>query len=211
MTSPELLPVGLSGWLVQLADGPAAAALAGHLLERRRLGDPDLRDVAEVVAGARTVLLEGRLERQDVQRLLAGWTAGTGSPGEPARSVQVPVVYDGPDLADVAALTGLGPGEVAAMHAEADFEVAFCGFSPGFAYLTGVPEPLRVPRLDRPRTAVPAGSVALAGEYTGVYPRRSPGGWRLIGRTSLRVWDPAADPPTPLLPGTRVRFVPDPS
>jgi len=98
--------------------------------------------------------------------------------------------------------------EVARVHAGTEFRVAFCGFAPGFGYLTGLPARCDVPRRPTPRTAVPAGSVALAGPYTGVYPRSSPGGWQLIGTTDLVLWDPARVPAALLSPGARVRFVP---
>jgi KipI family sensor histidine kinase inhibitor len=124
--------------------------------------------------------------------------------GEPLR---VPVVYDGADLDEVASLTGLSREEVVARHVGADYVVAYLGFSPGFGYLTGLDERLHVPRRDSPRTAVPAGSVAIAGPYGAVYPSSSPGGWRLLGRTTLRLWDPGREPPSLLQPGTQVRFV----
>src|SRR5579875_3540977 len=113
----------------------------------------------------------------------------------------------GPHLAEVAAVWGVPPGEVAAIHSAIVHEVAFCGFGPGFAYLSGIGEQRAVPRRASPRTRVPAGSVALAGCYTGIYPWPSPGGWQLIGRTELAVWDPAREPPALLRPGCRVRFV----
>lgn len=103
---------------------------------------------------------------------------------------------------------GVAEGEVARIHAGTEFRVAFCGFAPGFGYLTGLPARYDVPRRDTPRTAVPAGSVALAGPYTGVYPRSSPGGWQLIGSTDAVLWDHARVPAALLSPGTRVRFVP---
>ncbi|MFJ9686026.1 allophanate hydrolase subunit 1 [Streptomyces bacillaris] len=126
-------------------------------------------------------------------------------------AVEIPVVYDGPDLAEVAALWGVGADEVPGLHSRTAFRVAFCGFAPGFGYLTGLPEHLHVPRRATPRTRVPAGALALAGPYTGVYPRPSPGGWQLIGRLAdpaPALWDPAREPAALLAPGTRVRFVP---
>ncbi|MER5835101.1 carboxyltransferase domain-containing protein, partial [Streptomyces sp. NPDC002130] len=120
----------------------------------------------------------------------------------------IPVRYDGPDLGDVAAHWGVPESEVAGIHAETEFRVAFCGFAPGFGYLTGLPPRYDVPRRATPRTAVPAGSLALAGPYTGVYPRSSPGGWQLIGTTDIVLWDHARVPAALLSPGTRVRFVP---
>ena len=120
--------------------------------------------------------------------------------------VEIPVRYDGPDLADVAAHWGVDEAEVARVHAGAEYRVAFCGFAPGFGYLTGLPR--EVPRRATPRTSVPAGSVALAGPYTGVYPRASPGGWQLIGTTDAVLWDHTRVPAALLAPGTRVRFTP---
>lgn len=134
--------------------------------------------------------------------------------GDPAgaaraeKAIEIPVRYDGPDLADVAAVWGVPEHEVPAIHAAAEFRVAFCGFAPGFGYLTGLPSRYDVPRRATPRTAVPAGSVALAGPYTGVYPRSSPGGWQLIGTTDAVLWDHARVPAALLAPGARVRFVP---
>lgn len=126
-----------------------------------------------------------------------------------AESVELPVEYDGPDLEEVAQLTGLGVGEVVALHTGTEFTVAFTGFAPGFAYLTGLPEVLQVPRRDAPRTRVAAGSVALGGTYSGVYPRESPGGWQLIGRLAADapvLWDETRAAPALLRPGMRVRF-----
>jgi KipI family sensor histidine kinase inhibitor len=129
--------------------------------------------------------------------------------GAAARWPEVEILthYDGPDLAVVSEATGLSVEEVIARHVAARYTVGFIGFAPGFAYLVGGDPALRVPRRAGPRPAVPAGSVGLADEYTGVYPRRSPGGWQLIGRTDQIVFDLAADPPCPFTPGVRVRFV----
>jgi len=126
------------------------------------------------------------------------------------RLVEIPVVYGGeygPDLEGVAALTGHTPDEVVAIHSGAEYLVYFLGFSPGFPYLGGMPESIAAPRLETPRRRVPAGSVAIGGRQTGVYPMASPGGWRIIGRTPLRLFDLAADPPVLLQMGDRVRFV----
>lgn len=122
-------------------------------------------------------------------------------------AVVVPVRYDGPDLHDVARLTGLPPARVVDAHLAGDYVVAFMGFAPGFPYLDGLPAALRVARLDTPRLKVAAGSVAIAGDRCCVYPFASPGGWRVIGHTDLAVFDVAASPPTPFAPGRRVRFV----
>lgn len=125
-----------------------------------------------------------------------------------AERVELAVRYDGADLEDVGRLIGLGVREVIAAHTGTPWIVAFTGFAPGFGYLIGGDPRLAVPRLAAPRVRVAAGSVALAGRYSGVYPRDSPGGWRLLGTTSVQVWDPDRDPPALLRPGTRVRFVP---
>ena len=123
--------------------------------------------------------------------------------------MEIPVVYDGPDLADVAAAWGVTAADVPRIHAGTEFRVAFCGFAPGFGYLTGLPEHLHMPRRATPRTRVPAGALALAGPYTGVYPRPSPGGWQIIGRMPEPgdLWNPAREPAALLSPGARVRFV----
>ena len=135
------------------------------------------------------------------------------APSRTPRRVTIPVEYGGPagpDLEDVARLTGLSPDDVIARHAAATYEVLFLGFSPGFAYLGGLEPALHCPRLERPRPIVPAGSVGIAGEQTAVYPSATPGGWRLIGRTSLRLFDPAAHPMALLDRGDEVRFEPVP-
>ena len=126
------------------------------------------------------------------------------------RRVEIPVAYGGehgPDLADVAAHTGLTPAEVVRRHSAADYVVYLLGFLPGFAFMGGLPPELATPRRAEPRTAVPARSVGIGGEQTGIYPLVSPGGWQLIGRTSLELFDPSAEPPTLLRPGDHVRFV----
>lgn len=120
--------------------------------------------------------------------------------------VEIPVVYDGEDLADVAGLLGCDVAEVIRRHTADEWTVAFCGFAPGFGYLTGQSR-WDVSRRKSPRTKVPAGSVALAGEFSGVYPRESPGGWQLLGRTEVAVFDQTRDPAALLQPGRRVRFI----
>ncbi|GAA2594072.1 MULTISPECIES: 5-oxoprolinase subunit B family protein [Streptomyces] len=201
----KVRPVGEDALLVEVASGDEAQALHAELLRRRAEGSLSAR---EIVPAARTVLLDGL---DAPARLAAELTAAELPPAPPrAREVvEIPLRYDGPDLADVAALWGVREREVARIHAETEFRVAFCGFAPGFGYLTGLPSRYDVPRRPTPRTAVPAGSVALAGPYTGVYPRSSPGGWQLIGTTDTVLWDHARVPAALLSPGTRVRFVPE--
>ncbi|MFG6415146.1 5-oxoprolinase subunit PxpB [Roseateles sp. DC23W] len=124
------------------------------------------------------------------------------------RLVEIAVRYDGPDLGDVAAHCDMSAEEVVRRHAATDYIVYFIGFQPGFAYLGGLDESLHTPRRAEPRTSVPAGSVGIGGAQTGIYPLATPGGWQLIGRTAVPLFDPLADPPTLLAPGDRVRFVP---
>ncbi|WP_133916398.1 5-oxoprolinase subunit B family protein [Streptomyces sp. NBC_00582] len=199
----RVLPVGDDALLVEVASGTEAEALHAELVRRRAAG---LLTAREIVPAARTVLLDGV---PDPVRLTSELTAADVPPAPPrAREViELPVRYDGPDLADVAAHWGVSAREVARIHADTEFRVAFCGFAPGFGYLTGLPARYDVPRRATPRTAVPAGAVALAGPYTGVYPRSSPGGWQLIGSTDVVLWDHARVPAALLSPGTRVRFV----
>jgi allophanate hydrolase subunit 1 len=193
-----------------------------HGLYEALLNNPP-EGVTELIPAARTVLVGYDPARTDVPRLSADLSgrpvtaqAGTSGPGGGGPGgggpggggvVEVPVRYDGVDLADVARMSGCGTREVAARHAAADYTVAFCGFAPGFGYLTGLDPALRLRRRDTPRTRVPAGAVALADEFTGVYPSESPGGWHIIGHTGLAVWDVERDPPALLVPGARVRFV----
>lgn len=137
--------------------------------------------------------------------------AAEGEPLPEPRLIEIPVRYggaDGPDLEDVARLHGITTAEVVAIHSAAGYLVYFLGFSPGFPYLGGMPEAIATPRLERPRRLVPAGSVAIGGSQTGVYPVASPGGWRIIGRTPLELFRADRNPPTLLDMGDRVRFVP---
>jgi KipI family sensor histidine kinase inhibitor len=171
--------------------------------------------VLDVIPGASTVLVTTEPRSWDLTELAARLTTLAPLPaaGVSAAEAEIPVVYDGADLADVARLTGLDPAGVIARHQAAQYTVGWLGFSPGFGYLTGLGPPLSgVPRLDRPRQSVPAGSVAIAGGLSAVYPATAPGGWRLLGRTAARLWDPSRDPPALLSPGMRVRFraVPSP-
>src|SRR4051812_45681094 len=152
--------VGLGGWLVEVGSVDEAVALHRYLTA----GGPT-PGVVDVVAGARTVLVDGAIDRSTLSGLLAGWDPTMPAPAGDARIVEVAVRYDGPDLPDVARLAGCHPDEVVAAHTGVEMSVAFCGFAPGFAYISGLPPALRLPRLDQPRTAVPAGSVAIAEEY----------------------------------------------
>jgi KipI family sensor histidine kinase inhibitor len=171
------------------------------------------RGVREVLPGMNNLsllfdpeLIDGvELEMQ----VLSAWPQLAAAAIE-GRRIEIPVIYGGewgPDLADVAAHTGLAPAEVVRRHSEGDYIVYLLGFLPGFAFMGGLAPELDTPRRPTPRVAVPAGSVGIGGEQTGVYPMVSPGGWNLIGRTSVPLFDPLADAPTLLRPGDRVRFV----
>lgn len=191
-----------TGVLVEVTDLAQVIAL-GAALE----ADP-LPGVADVVPAARTVLL--RLEPGADPAEVAGAVTELPLAAEVSQgigeTVTIPVHYDGEDLADIAELTGLSPREVVRAHTAATWTVAFCGFAPGFGYMVGDDPRLHVPRRGEARTRVPKGSVALAGEFTGVYPRSSPGGWQLLGRSDAVTWDLDRNPPGLLRPGVRVRF-----
>ncbi len=197
----RVLPCGPAAFLLEVDDVPAAYAAVTSALAAAGA------DATDVVPAARTVLVDG-LAGLSVEDLVAAVASGRGASGpRGAGLVEVPTAYDGEDLDLVARHWDMTRDEVVATHTGLDLVVAFCGFAPGFAYLSGMPERLHVPRRESPRARVPAGSVGVAGEFTGVYPRASPGGWLLLGRTDLVLWDTAADPPATLSPGTRVRFV----
>jgi KipI family sensor histidine kinase inhibitor len=166
-----------------------------------------LDGVVDLVPAARTVLVvhEAGFDRASLVPPARGGPA-VGRSGFRA-AVVVPVRYDGADLAEVARAAGMTIDAVIASHLATEYRVAFCGFMPGFSYLIGLDVRLHLPRRATPRTRVPAGAVAIAGEFTGVYPRKSPGGWHLLGTTSLPMWDEASDPAAALPPGATVRFV----
>ncbi|MFI7585967.1 allophanate hydrolase subunit 1 [Spongisporangium articulatum] len=191
--------VGETGLLVEV-DEPALH-LATALAER------DLPGVSDVVPAERTLLLRFDPRRTDAGTLEATVRATTTAAVDLSdETVTLDVVYDGEDLAEAAALAGLDVPALVAAHAAATWRVMFSGFAPGFGYLRCDDRRLDVPRRDTARTRVPAGSVALAAGYSGVYPTASPGGWQLIGRTDARLWDLDRDPPALLRPGVRVRF-----
>ncbi|WP_406056436.1 allophanate hydrolase subunit 1 [Streptomyces sp. NBC_01077] len=202
-TALRALRVGERALLVELAGGEETEAFHAELLRRRAAGV--LPAVREIVPAARTVLLDGVADPDRLAAELTGWEVGP-LPARVGEAIEIPVRYDGPDLAEVAALWGVSVEAAVRIHSAAGFRVAFCGFAPGFGYLTGLDERYGVPRRATPRTAVPAGSVALAGPYTGVYPRSSPGGWQLIGTTDVVLWDTGREPAALLAPGTPVRF-----
>ncbi len=167
-------------------------------------------DGLEIVPGARTILLDGLTDPAATAETIRDWP--TPPPADPAGGelVELRCRYDGPDLDEVARQWQVTPADVARIHSGIEYQVAFCGFAPGFGYLTGLPADRAVPRRSTPRSRVPAGAIGLADRYTGVYPSESPGGWQLIGSTDVRLFDPDREPPALLRPGTRVRFVPVP-
>jgi KipI family sensor histidine kinase inhibitor len=203
----RIRPVGRQALLLEW-DTPANAAIEAWRaeLDRRR----DLRELVaeEIVPAARTILLDGLPDPAATAARLAGWPPPPTEAAASAADVIVPVRYDGPDLPEVARHWRVDVAEVVARLSAVQFTVAFCGFAPGFGYLAGLPAGWAVPRRATPRPAVPAGSVALAGEYAGIYPTASPGGWQLIGRTDLVLFDLDREPPATLTPGTRVRLKP---
>ncbi|MFJ4850060.1 MULTISPECIES: allophanate hydrolase subunit 1 [unclassified Streptomyces] len=199
----RLLPVGEDALLLDLDSSEQAQACHAELLRRRDRGA--LPAVREIVPGDRTVLLDGVPDLPAVRAVLRDWPVPS-LPPDSGPLVDIPVRYDGADLGVVAETWGVSRDEVVRLHSGTEHRVAFCGFAPGFAYMTGMDERYAVPRRAEPRTSVPAGSVALAGHYTGIYPRASPGGWQVIGTTDARLWDLGREPAALLVPGTRVRF-----
>ena len=217
-----MLPAGHAALLVECEDLAGVLALHDALVRTAPAG------VVEFVPAARTLLVgvdPGALPLESaeswIRRTAAGGAgdrasieqgalAGDGAPADPgmagAEVVTVPVEYGGDDLHGTAGLLGLSPEALVAHHVAATWRVAFIGFAPGFGYLVSDEWPFQVPRLDAPRTRVPAGSVALAGAFAGAYPRESPGGWRIVGRTDAVLWDAASDEPALFAPARRVRF-----
>lgn len=163
-------------------------------------------DVEDLVPAARTVLVRFRGERERIVTWIRSAEPVPEDSEAKPDAMTIAVRYDGPDLDDVARHTGLSTPEVVAAHTGRIWTVAFAGFAPGFGYLVGPDDRLHVPRRSEPRTSVPAGSVGLAGEFSGIYPRSSPGGWQIIGTTDAVLWDEGGSPPARLQPGTKVRF-----
>jgi KipI family sensor histidine kinase inhibitor len=212
MSPATLLPVGQRAVLVELASLAEVMAAAAWVRRAVAGRQPGFTEVLDVVPAARTVLVTLG-ERGDLERLRTGLrgldlgeAAATAPP--PGAVVEVAVHYEGQDLATVARLTGLTEDEVVRAHTGTPWQAAFGGFAPGFTYLVGGDPRLQVQRRAEPRTSVPAGAVALAGEFSAIYPRSSPGGWQLIGHTDVRVWDLAREPAALLQPGVTVRFLP---
>ncbi len=199
----RLLPSGSTSLLVEVDGIDEVLALYAALVEEDPAG------VVDLVPAASSVLVVIDPVVTSLSALMTSVRSVTPRHDDRGSGelVEIPVTYDGEDLGEVGSLFGWDVDEVVRQHSGQEWKVAFCGFAPGFGYLTSDSWTQDVPRRSSPRTKVPPGSVALAGEFCGVYPRESPGGWQLIGRTEVRVFDLARDPAALLSPGTRVRFV----
>lgn len=199
-------PAGDRALLIQTEDLATTLALVAAL---RRA---DLPSIEDLIPAAETVLVRVST-RTDIEELgarvleLSAKSAAPTDVSDQTAPIVIPVRYDGPDLADVADAAGLSCREVIAAHTGTRWRAAFVGFAPGFAYLSGGDRRLAVPRRTESRTSVPAGSVALGGEFSAVYPRQSPGGWQIIGTTATTLWDVDAEPPAAIQPGDWVSFV----
>ena len=223
----RFLSVNNSAFLIELADLEETLALFDRLQQEIRRGEKDLQGkenrqgqenlqvqeslqaIVEIIPAARTLLVRfdpAFADENTLETQIAGLKLEKGQQ-KSGKLVEIPVVYDGEDLDDVAAHLKIDREEVIRRHTESHYQVAFCGFAPGFAYLTGGDPIFNVPRRTSPRKSIPAGSVALAGKFGGVYPQPSPGGWQLIGRTDVKMFDLDRDPPSLLKPGDRVHFV----
>lgn len=197
----RVLPYGDRALLVELPDLAAVVAVRGALEHSPLPGQ------RELVAAARTVLVVlDRLPSASDDAVLRNLPLDRATAPSEAPEVDLPVVFDGPDLAEVAELTGRSAAALVETLTSTRLTVAFVGFAPGFGYLTGLPPELHVPRRATPRTRVPAGAVGLAGPFAGVYPRPSPGGWQVVGRTDAVLFDVDRSPPALLVPDARVQF-----
>ncbi|HEX5541405.1 MAG TPA: allophanate hydrolase subunit 1 [Micromonospora sp.] len=195
--------VGASALLLECSAADQVEAWRAELWRRRQAGE---LTAVDIVPAALTVLIDGVPDPAATAAALPGWTPPPHTATPPGPLVQIPTVYDGDDLPAVATGWDITVAETIDRLSRAEWRVAFCGFAPGFAYLTGLPGP-QVPRRPTPRPQVPTGSVALAGPYAGIYPTASPGGWQLVGRTDVTLFDVHRDPPALLTPGTRVQLV----
>lgn len=197
------LAVGRHALLLETTDAATARSLYMEVLSLCRGGE--LQGVTDVVPGERTVLVDG-LDRSQAVGLGARRWVLPALAETPSETVWLDVVYDGEDLEEVSGKWGMDLDAAIGLHAGALYTVAFSGFAPGFAYMLGLPERFSLPRRLTPRARVPAGAVGVAGSYTGIYPRATPGGWNLIGHTDAVLWSLDRDPPALLVPGTRVRL-----
>jgi KipI family sensor histidine kinase inhibitor len=199
---PQLRRCGTTGWLLDLPDNVSVHQWAATVRSA------ELTGILEVVPGLRTLLITidaSQTSLATVRSFLETVRPAATVSGAPSRHV-IDVAYDGEDIDEVARMTRMTPTEVVAAHTGTPWTVAFCGFAPGFSYLVGGDARLHVPRRDESRVRVPAGAVAIAGDFSSVYPRVSPGGWQLIGHTDTVLWDTHADTPAVLVPGDVVEF-----
>lgn len=199
----RFLPLNYTNFIVELKDLDETLALLSALQAA------PLPGIKEMIPAARTLMIGFAADITTAEDL--AWKISKFNLTQPIqrddRIVEVPVDYNGEDLPEVAGITGLSVQEIIRRHTERDYMVAFCGFAPGFGYLVGGDPALQVPRRKTPRTRIPAGSVGLAGNFSGVYPQISPGGWQIIGTTPVKMWDITRTPPAYFQPGYRVRFI----
>ncbi|WP_405793597.1 allophanate hydrolase subunit 1 [Streptomyces sp. NBC_01506] len=205
MTAPRRVrPAGDRALLLEFADTAQVRTAHATLAAQKPQG------VRDVVPGALTLLVVSDRTAADTLRFAIDMALDEGQgpvdPETKSAPINIAARYDGDDLHAVAAQIGVSVEEVVARHTAALYTAQFCGFAPGFVYLSGLDPLLYLPRLDTPRTAVPSGSVAIADRYTGIYPRPSPGGWHLLARTQAELFDPDRDPPALLSPGSELRF-----
>jgi len=198
----NLRPMGDGALLVETRDSAEAQNLRRALLAESPAG------VKQLIPGYRSLLLVADPLVTDLDALATRLPEllRTPAPARAAKFHEVPVSYGGEDLDVAAKLLGMSAEEVVRRHSAATYTVAFLGFAPGFPYLTGLDPKLEMPRLATPRTRTPEGAVAVAGEFTGIYPQATPGGWRVLGRVHLKLFDAAREPPTLFAPGDQVRF-----
>jgi KipI family sensor histidine kinase inhibitor len=208
---PRVLPVGDRAATVQLGSAldeetvGRVRALDDRVRER---GLPGIEETVPAYASLLVLYDRIRLPFRELERVLLDLSSDLRGSAGPGRLIEIKALYDGEDLGEVAATCGLSAEDVVDLHSSPEYRVMMLGFSPGFAYMGFVDERLRVPRRKTPRTRVPEGAIAIAGPQTGVYPRSLPGGWNLMGRTSLRLFDASRADPSTLMPGDRVRFIP---
>ena len=199
----RFLSVSRSSFMIELAGLDETLALFDCLINAKLAG------IVEIIPAARTLLLNFNplvWDEETLQQKIAGLRITKGN-GQSGKLVEIPVVYQGEDLDEVAKILKIDRDEVIARHTKSDYRVAFCGFAPGFAYLSGGDPIFDVPRRASPRQSIAAGAVGLAGKFSGIYPRPSPGGWQLIGRTNLQMFDLGRKQPALLNPGDSVHFV----
>lgn len=209
----RLLLLGDAALQIRLSESTVPDMAANRrslaVVERLRSACLPITDFVPAYASVTLHLAAGASMQALLPQLSLLLTDDEGDCGALGRLIEVPVRYggaDGPDLVALAASLSLSPDELVARHVAPEYRVAMLGFRPGFPYLLGLDPGLAAPRLRTPRLRVPAGSVGIAGLQTGIYPDSAPGGWQLIGRTTVRLFDPARDPPTLLAPGDRLRF-----